>query len=439
MALASPNTKQTIAEQVGRPSTSRVAPVTMPTISSSGVDLLKLTPIIEAVQAIEAEVNILAKERAETIRAVLLGIMAKEHAVILGKPGTGKSYMVRELTKRFCDSAGTGLKLWQWQFTAFTEPAALLGPVDVSKLLAGVQEYQIGGKFPEAEVAILDEIFRATRVLELLLSILNEREFYNGTGPQSVPLMAAFATTNMLAQEEDLAAVYDRFLIRLETNYLSQPGFSSLIRDRAAKAQLQVAQTTVHRDDLRMLQAAVDNVLLPNAVLDAIEQAQREFGRLQMHFSDRRWVQALRLIQAHALLEGRGEADTDDVMCLTNVFWDTQDEIPNARKVLGKLGNPANARANELLDASSGIFEEWKLATSEKTFEETDVGTKTALHAQAATKLQRAQQELENLQNDAISAGRSTTRIDGYSGWTGLRTQPALVFDDHGLFIGTGR
>lgn len=408
MALATPSK----ATPANRDNGSRIAPVTAPSLASAALNLTTLTPLLNTAQAIEAEVNMIMKERSDTIRAVLLGLLTKEHAVILGKPGTGKSKMVKEFTNRFCDPNGNGLKLWQWQFTAFTEPAALLGPVDVSKLLAGVQEYQTAGKFPEAEVGILDEIFRATRVLELLLSILNEREFYNGVGPQSVPLMSSFATTNMLAQEEDLAAVYDRFLLRLETNYLSQPGFSSLIRDTAAKAFLSVPKTTMQRSDLQLLQAAVDDVLLPGGVLDAVEQAQREFSKIQMHFSDRRWVQSLRVIQAHALLEGRIEADTDDIMCLTNVFWDTPEEIPAARKVLGKLGNPANARANELMDACAALFEEWKNATGEKNFDDRDASERTALHAQAATKLKRAQDELENLQNDALSAGRSTTRID---------------------------
>ena len=65
---------------------------------------------------------------------------------------------------------------------------------------------------PRAEIAFLDEVFKAnSAILNALLTILNERTFYNGSRRDTVPLMCAIGATNTVPDDIELAALYDRF------------------------------------------------------------------------------------------------------------------------------------------------------------------------------------------------------------------------------------
>ena len=58
-------------------------------------------------------------------------------------------------------------------------------------------------------------MFKAnSAILNSLLTILNERKFDNGNQRVEVPLMAVVAASNELPDNEELDALYDRFLIR---------------------------------------------------------------------------------------------------------------------------------------------------------------------------------------------------------------------------------
>ncbi len=68
---------------------------------------------------------------------------------------------------------------------------------------------------PEADVAFVDEIFKAnSSILNALLTLLNERSFDNGAGRMRVPLLCLVGASNEMPENEDLDALYDRFLLR---------------------------------------------------------------------------------------------------------------------------------------------------------------------------------------------------------------------------------
>ena len=108
-----------------------------------------------------------------------------------------------------------------------TTPDHIFGPVSLKALKAEEYRRVTTGCLPDAEVAFLDEIFKAnSAILNSLLSILNERKFEN---PQAVnvPLRVAVAASNEYPPETgmklsllflcltgELDALYDRFLLR---------------------------------------------------------------------------------------------------------------------------------------------------------------------------------------------------------------------------------
>src|SRR6185369_4620187 len=84
---------------------------------------------------------------------------------------------------------------------------------------------------PEAEIAFLDEIFKSnSAILNSLLTLLNERRFANGANVVQVPLMSLFAASNEVPNDENLAAVFDRFLIRVLSDNLDSYHFHNLVQ-----------------------------------------------------------------------------------------------------------------------------------------------------------------------------------------------------------------
>ena len=70
---------------------------------------------------------------------------------------------------------------------------------------------------PEANLVFLDEIFKAnSAILNSLLTLINERLFYNNGTPVQVPLMSVIGASNEYPEEEEgLEALFDRFLFAI--------------------------------------------------------------------------------------------------------------------------------------------------------------------------------------------------------------------------------
>src|SRR5262249_21068596 len=95
-------------------------------------------------------------------------------------------------------------------------PGRLAGPISIAGLKEDRYRRVTTGKLPEADLAFLDEIFKASSaILNTLLRLLNERVFENGDGPfVKVPLKLAVAAANEWPQSQEggkeLGALFDR-------------------------------------------------------------------------------------------------------------------------------------------------------------------------------------------------------------------------------------
>eukprot|EP00887_Chlorella_sp_A99_P000959 scaffold5.g959.t1 len=148
-------------------------------------------------------------ERETEVRLLLLAALCGEHLLLLGPPGTAKSELSRRL------SALTGGRYFERLLTRFSVPEELFGPLSMRGLENDEYVRQIEGYLPTAEVAFIDEIFKAnSAILNALLTLLNERLFDNGSKRLAVPLLCLVGASNELPESEELDALYDRFLIR---------------------------------------------------------------------------------------------------------------------------------------------------------------------------------------------------------------------------------
>src|SRR5260370_37081894 len=113
--------------------------------------------------------------------------------------------------------------------TRFTEPGEIGGPIDISKLREGRYIRREQGKLPTARLAFLDEIFKSnSAILNILLTIINERKFYQDGIPQPVRLCVLFAATNDVPEQSELAALKDRFCLKAESRSVREQHFAGL-------------------------------------------------------------------------------------------------------------------------------------------------------------------------------------------------------------------
>ncbi len=168
-------------------------------------------------------------ERSETIEPLVAAVITRRHAVLIGPPGTAKSSLVRDL------AAGLGgLRFFSWLLTEFSVPEELFGPLDISALEQGQYRRLTTSKLPEAELAFIDEVFKAgPAILNTLLSVMQERLFYNDGQPTPVPLVSLIGASNETPTgEQELEALrlrsgqalWDRFTVRLQVGYIQEPG-----------------------------------------------------------------------------------------------------------------------------------------------------------------------------------------------------------------------
>src|SRR5512135_534698 len=151
----------------------------------------------------------------EVIRLLLVAVIAGEHAVLLGPPGTAKSALIRSLAQLLQS------RYFEYLLTRFTEPNEIFGPVDIAAFREGNYRRKIEGMLPEAESVFLDEVFKSnSAILNALLTLLNERKFTSGGQVLRVPLISVFAASNEVPGDETLNAIFDRFLLRVHSDNL---------------------------------------------------------------------------------------------------------------------------------------------------------------------------------------------------------------------------
>ncbi|MFF6999589.1 AAA family ATPase [Streptomyces sp. NPDC008313] len=350
-------------------------------------------------------------ERADVVRTLMVTLLAGQHSLVLGPPGTAKSELARELTGRI-----EGAAYWEILLSKFTAPTRMFGPIDVAALARGEYRQVFEGRATTAHVAFIDEIFKcSTAALNETLGFLNERIYHpeNGGAPIRCPLIGAITASNELPSGEDSAAIYDRLLVRIEVGYLEDPSnFTALVRSAVGRPTAPVPPTTLELAALQQAVAeAVPDVEVPDAIVEALVTLRAALRRKELVASDRRWRQAVRLLQASAYLDGRTAVAETDLSVLTHVLWDSPVQRPIVEREVLHLVNPDAKEALDLAD----VIEELETQLDAMAGQSREVLSEWVIK-NAHHKLAMAGKRLETLREEASNAGRSTTAIDRVTG-----------------------
>jgi len=343
--------------------------------------------------AIEQELNQSHLERPDVIRSLLVALLARQHLILLGPPGTGKSRLVRDLCQRIVG------QFFEWQLTRMSTPEELFGPISLQGLQQDRYRRIATGKLPEAHIAYLDETFKSSSaILNTLLAAMNERIFFNDGQAIPMPLEMLVGASNELPEDrEELGALWDRFLIRHVVDYVKDPGsFSALL----TSATVPAVQTTVSLQDLHQAQQEALAVDI-SQVLPILGQLRGELLKMGIVVSDRRWHQSVGIVQAQAWMNGHTVADASDVTILQHVLWDEPDQRLSVAKAVLMIISPFDQEAQDILDDAKDAYLRAMAAPEE---EQLATGLEMSKAIKAATK------RLSAVSQKAIDAGKSAQR-----------------------------
>ena len=345
--------------------------------------------------ALESELNTEHIERRPVIRSLLVGLISRQHAVLLGPPGTGKSRLVRDVCSR------VGGNYFEWLLTRMSTPEELFGPVSLKALENDSYRRITTGKLPEAEIGYLDECFKgSSAILNTLLGVLNERVFHNDGQPTPIPLQMAVGASNELPEDrEELGALWDRFLLRHVVDYIrDQADFTRMLTLSARPA----AQTQLTLGDLAQAQQEALQVDL-SAILPTVVALRSEVQKIGVMVSDRRWHDAMTVVRANAWLNGNTAADENDLDILQHVLWSEPEQRATVAKTVLMMVSPFDQEAQDILDDAVELYHAAINAPEESQ-------TQAGLEANKA--LKSAAKRLHTIVEKAEDAGKPCRRAE---------------------------
>ena len=308
--------------------------VTPPTPRSFPVDVARASA---AFQEVARQLNTQFLDKQEIIRLMLVSAIAGEHMVIVGPPGTAKSAMI-DMFARLVDA-----RYFEYLLTRFTEPNELFGPVDIAAFREGRYTRRTDNMLPTAEIVFLDEIFKSnSAILNSLLHVINERKFTNGAEVVEVPLISLYAASNEVPNDESLAAMFDRFLLRVLSDNLDSYHFHELmnkgvtleVNKMTGRAKQQ--RPVISAADLRALQTSFDRFMVfPEDFLAKYKGLIFQIRSEGISVSDRRAVKLLKLFAASAVFDGRTRVHDGDFFVLRHI-WNNLDQV----ELLEEIVNP---------------------------------------------------------------------------------------------------
>ncbi|OJY23696.1 MAG: hypothetical protein BGO98_17220 [Myxococcales bacterium 68-20] len=219
-------------------------------------------------------------ERDDLLAQVALALLAREHVLMTGPPGTAKSGIAAAVLGRIVDARTGKPSVFARQFTESTVQTDLVGPIDFKTLMqTGRTEHFTDEGMLGAVHAFLDEVLDGRdMLLRTTLNVLHERELKQGTKTTSGEIECALMTTNRYLAEvlegsrETLLAFVDRiaFVSFVPKGFGDPSSLGRVVRSQLGGTRPRSLVSLLTIQDLDALQAAVDRVVVPDEICSAL-------------------------------------------------------------------------------------------------------------------------------------------------------------------------
>ena len=301
--------------------------------------------MLERFKQLLGEMNRGIYEKETEISLSLLAALAGESIILLGPPGVAKSMVARQLKTAFKDA-----KSFEYLMSRFSTPDEIFGPVSIQKLkTSDTYERAVDGYLPTADVVFLDEIWKAGPAIQnTLLTVINEKIFRNGNREMHLPLKLLVAASNELpAKGEGLEALWDRFVIRIESRPIKQEkNFRSMLLEaNEVKSEERRVKNSnaISAEEYAEWTQQLSGIGVSEAVLDVISSIRKSLRavnvdeaaeRRNIYVSDRRWKNIVRLLRTSAFMQDRAEVAICDLLPIYHCLWQEPEERDAIRNIV---------------------------------------------------------------------------------------------------------
>lgn len=336
--------------------------------------------MLERFKQLLGEMNRGIYEKETEISLSLLAALAGESIILLGPPGVAKSMVARQLKTAFRDAQS-----FEYLMSRFSTPDEIFGPVSIQKLkTSDTYERAMEGYLPTADVVFLDEIWKAGPAIQnTLLTVINEKIFRNGNREMHLPLKLLVAASNELpAKGEGLEALWDRFVIRIESRPIKlEKNFRAMLLESHADFSgstgilghadfadnADFSDLKITAEEYAEWAEKICKIGLKEEVLDAISAIRKSLRavnvdeaaeRRNIYVSDRRWKNIVRLLRTSAFMQDREEVDICDLLPIYHCLWQEPEERDAIRNiVIRALFSPF---ADKLVEMKNALAEDIK-------------------------------------------------------------------------------
>lgn len=319
-------------------------------------------------------------EKETEISLSLLAALAGESIILLGPPGVAKSMVAKQLKTAFRDAQS-----FEYLMSRFSTPDEIFGPVSIQKLkTSDTYERAMEGYLPTADVVFLDEIWKAGPAIQnTLLTVINEKIFRNGNREMHLPLKLLVAASNELpAKGEGLEALWDRFVIRIESRPIKlEKNFRAMLLESHADFSgstgilghadfadnADFSDLKITAEEYAEWAEKICKIGVKEEVLDAISAIRKSLRavnvdeaaeRRNIYVSDRRWKNIVRLLRTSAFMQDREEVDICDLLPIYHCLWQEPEERDAIRNiVIRALFSPF---ADKLVEMKNALAEDIK-------------------------------------------------------------------------------